>query len=1195
MEQEQTPPLRQIYLLGALRVSKEGSPYPLSGEKLQSLLAYLVLYPRLPHRREKLADMLFMDAPFDRVRRNFSDTLYRLQKLLGSDWFVVEGDTVALRVDEYLWVDVWEFERFSASHQEADLQKAVDLYAGDLLPELYDDWLISERELRRNQYLSTLEKLAAHQEERGELRQALHTFRRLVSAEPLHEPAHQAYIRVLGRMQRYGEALAHYEYLRTLMRSELDSEPLAETRLIAQSIEHERDLATVQTVVEERLPFIGRKTERAAALTAVEAMLKGHGAILAIEGEAGIGKSRLLREIAAGVRWRGATLLQGLASEIPGASPFSPLVEALAPLINSPRRVQLETLLADETLAALAPLNPAWTEKAALYELPPDLAGNRFYDALRPFGEALARLTPLVLALDDLQWADPALWKSLDMLAQSLARCGALVVVNYRRPEIEDTPGWEVVQAWDRAGLLHTISLQPLTIEEVAQLVGDGHPADPAEVHAWTGGNPFYLGEWLAAPESNKPTRQNTTAHRMQTLSPTARLAIESACILGENIPYRLWTEISDMPPLTLAGLSDDLVTHRWLQPSTSGYAFAHELIRSAVYHEIEPARRRDLHERAAHAYQAFEPDNLRARAFHLDHAGHSPEAAKAYRLAGEQDLKRFAYREAQTAFDRALNLLPQSSTVERIEVALLLAMACNVTGDRLRQHPALNEALEGAHQLGNEALMLQALLAMGRASSRMGHNQEAESRLTAALTLAQKLQDHSRESEAILFIGDLSGMQGKWEVARGYYIRALTLSQAIPDPTREASALRGIAIAARQMGDPQESVKWLEQGLALNRRIGDRLGEMMTQVNILATLYELGAWDRLIALADKAIPEAEEMGNRYSLARMRQNRSLAARALGDYATARQLLVHAERDCETMGDFRLGGMVRNTLGLVAEDEGNFQEALHLYRTALANAEAIRAATEIAYAQHDLGALFLRLGQPLEAIPLLEAAREAWSGQENLLLRIKSEAFLGLALLAAGERARADELAAKGWAALQAGVPVGEQPQGWLWALYRLLTAVEQLDSASTVLRAAYAELQRQGRAISNPDLRQSFFERVPLNLDVVKAYNKLADIPRVISVSLAHRDAPLGRLLREEEFVPVQWTVNAPEDEAITDKAARRQRRLKRLLQEAEMQNAAPTDEDLAQALGVSRRTILRDMQALVQEIPTSPTRKRKG
>ena len=165
-------------------------------------------------------------------------------------------------------------------------------------------------------------------------------------------------------------------------------------------------------------------------------------------------------------------------------------------------------------------------------------------------GETLARLAPTVLALDDLHWADPVLWKSLKVLGQGLARGGALLVVMYRRPEIERTSGWEVVQEWDRAGIYKSVSLPPLSVEEVAQLVETIPSADPAEVHAWTGGNPFYISEWLAAPGLNQITRQNPTTHRFERLSPTARLAVESACVLGESIPYRLWTEISGLPPL---------------------------------------------------------------------------------------------------------------------------------------------------------------------------------------------------------------------------------------------------------------------------------------------------------------------------------------------------------------------------------------------------------------------------------------------------------------------------------------------------------------------------------------------------------------------------------------------------------------------------------------------------------------------
>ena len=172
--------------------------------------------------------------------------------------------------------------------------------------------------------------------------------------------------------------------------------------------------------------------------------------------------------------------------------------------------------------------------------------------------------------------------------------------------------------------------------------------------------------------------------------------------------------------------------------------------------------------------------------------------------------------------------------------------------------------------------------------------------------------------------------------------------------------------------------------------------------------------------------------------------------------------------------------------------------------------------------------------------------------------------------------------------------MGERSQEWLWTLHLLLTKLGRSDDSHAVLRAAYAELQRQARVVSDPELRHGFFERVPLNRSIVKAYDQLTGIPRVISVLLARKDVPLGRSLREDDLVTAQWTLNAPEDEAIADKPARRHYRLKRLLEEAEMQTAAPTDDDLARALGVSRRTILRDMETMTREMQKPPTRKRK-
>jgi hypothetical protein len=215
-------------------------------------------------------------------------------------------------------------------------------------------------------------------------------------------------------------------------------------------------------------------------------------------------------------------------------------------------------------------------------------------------------------------------------------------------------------------------------------------------------------------------------------------------------------------------------------------------------------------------------------------------------------------------------------------------------------------------------------------------------------------------------------------------------------------------------------------------------------------------------------------------------------------------------------------------------------------------------------------------------------------QENDWERNQTEAVLGLALLTVGQKARAEESASFGWEAFKSHKIMGEKPQRWLWSLYRLLLGLNQSDRAQEILQGAYAELQRQAKNIHEPGMRRGFFERVPNNRAILNAYDQLLGSPRTRTVSLARRDVPLGRALREDDFTTVTWTLNAPDDESIEDKAERRQHRLKRLLAESTAQGAAPTDDDLAQALEVSRRTILRDMQILHEQAPPS-TRKRKG
>jgi DNA-binding SARP family transcriptional activator/Tfp pilus assembly protein PilF len=1182
---------RRAYLFGTLRVRDERGTRRISGRRSSTLLAYLLLHPQVPHRREVLADLLAPEAPPDRVLRALSDTLYRLRQDLGTTWLQVGPETIALRADAGLWVDAWEFDRLAAGRDAADLQGAIDLYTGDLLSDVDADWVLAEREARHARYLAALEAVAGLHETGGDLAEALIATRRLIAAEPLHEPAHQAYLRLLGRLRRFGEALAHYQFLRTLLRSELDATPMAETTALMEDLERERSLASTPVVVEERTRFVGRVAERAAALEAVEASLRGRGCILAIEGEPGIGKSRFLREIAAGARWRGATILAGAAGEVPGASPLAPLANALAPLLGGPRAAQVQSLLPGDVLAALAPLHPAWGQPATVPDEPADRSAQRFYNGLRVLGETLAQLTPVVLVQDDLHWADSATWKSLDAISQGLTDHGAILLVAYRRPEIERTAGWATLQAWDRAGRLRTIALQPLGVDDVADLVGAETPIDPAEVHALTGGSPFLIGDWLAEGSPAELLPNLMITRRLPALSPAARTALDAAAVLGLDVDYRTWGEVAGLASLELAVVSDELLARHWLDPSAAGVAFTHDLVRVAVYEAIDPAARRAAHTRAARAYRRLEPENLRARAFHLDRAGLAAEAAVAYRGAAEQDLARFALGEAQGALHRALELMPVAPTEERVEAAIALARVCHMTGDRVREEAALAEALAGARDRDPQLLL--ALLAGGKFSAHTGRLAEAQQRLETALAIARRLPDRTQEIEALISLGVLARERSHWGDANERYGEALRLARAAGDLRREAQALLGLGNTADDQGSPRDSIPLLEQAIAIYQRIGAQWRVATTRVSLAASLLTLGAFDRVLSISGEAMAVLTDQGDRPNAAVARHNLATAYNQTGDSALARQLLERNLAVFDAVQSRRALGVTRNVLGDVAAAEGDLELALSYHRLALADAVAIENLAGMAFARHDLGALLVRLGQPAEAIPLLVAAQAGWLEQENAWQQVRTEAHLALARLAVGERAQAEELASSGWASLEAGIPLGDGSLDWLWALHRLLAALGQEDRARVALRAAFGELQRRGQAIGDPARRRSFFERVALNRDVLAAHDELATQVRAVQVSLARRGVPLGRPLRPDELVSVRWTVDAAEDAAFTDSVALRTYRLERLLREADEQDAAPTDDDLARALGVSRRTILRDMQRMGADAPAPGTRRR--
>lgn len=1259
-------PQVQIRLLGGLHIRCEGRAITAPGGKPQQLLARLLLEPQRAHPREQLAELLWPDASPDRSRRNLSDALYRLrqmaeQQMAGIDLLVADSQTIAVRGDAPLWVDVWELasggDNVTQSPDAAT--RLVELYRGPLLPEFYEDWLGPHRAALHERYLNALLHLAGIYETSQQLDAAYRTLQAALQADPLRETAYAQAMRVLAKLRRVPDALNLYDQLVDVLEREVAAPPSAATRALADALFRELELErrAVQAQPDDlwRPHFVGRRRERSAILAAVESATRGQGTAIAVDGPAGMGKTRLLEEIEAGAQWRGATVVWGRADERPGSTPLGPLAAAVGAALAGPRAAQLATLLDAPTRAALGPLFAPWQDAAPLVALPPQQAQQRFVQAVRSLFATLCDLNPLVLILDDLHWADPSLWQLVDEIVSHCSELRLAALLGYRRAEVQGGPGWDHLQGWEREKLLQVYTLAALDAQEVAALLGtlsDSERATHAEaVWAGSGGNPFLVVQALAALAEGATPTAYTMPARIHELPAPARATLELAAVLGRTISYPVLAAVSALdvsalgaPALSARALIDAgeaLVARHFIAPIENGYRFIHDLVQAAVYAEIEPERRRELHRQVAQVLAELEPDNLRSRAYHLEEAGELAAAGTVYVEAARQQTARFAFAEARTALTKALDYLeiepeiepevgqktekgidahPASApdgepgawtSAQRTELLLELARLANLAGDVAQTASALQAALDAAQRLQRPDLELTSRVQLADLAARTGRHDEAEAGFSAAWQLAQARglvntrPDHDADAavarlEVLLPWSDFLQRVGRFADARANFVQAIELARAHGDKDREGRALEGMGWVLAGLGhSAQEVIGYFEQALAAHQEGGNRFEEARTRLNLFSALQSAGKWDRLLALEQPMLEGLRAVSYRRGEASAHQAICWVRLGLGDFAAARTAGLAARALFEEIGEQMGASLAISALGAILMRQGARAEAQTYLEQALGITKELGSDHFEAYAHYELGVFYWTGAHYAEAAAQFEAALECWERSGDPFNRVRSQTRLAQVYVAQGARTAAAPLADAAWTQLEQGLPDSESTLDWLLALYELFDALQSEERAQAVITQAYAELLRQARAIDDLDVRRQFLENVPVNRAIAEAYAGSADRATQnaaqITVRLARADAPLGRAVHADELVDVVWTLVAPIDATIDDRTARRRHVLQRLHAQALAQNALPTDDDLALALDVSRRTILRDIQALAETGIEIRTRARRA
>ncbi|MDH3295086.1 MAG: AAA family ATPase, partial [Acidimicrobiia bacterium] len=524
------PPIL-VQLLGGFNLRYQGRDIRPLPRKAVSLFAYLVMNRDRPQTRDLLAGRFWSDLSEDKARKRLSNVLWQIRGALRElDLHdLIEANTGTVRVSSR-WtveIDVEEFERrldnleresplvATRGRLAESLSALVSDYPGDLLAGHYDDWIDFDRSRVKERFAGALWQLIRIHKGRSDYVTALRYARQLVGHDQLAEESHREVMRLCALLGQASAAERQYLSCRRLLEDELGVEPSWETTELMERIGNEASSAAAPLVAIEALetPIVGRSRERALLLSRVDDLMAGCGGLILIEGEPGIGKSRLVEDVIDSAEWRGARVLGAGHTEPSRLRPYQGLQEALSPATTG---------LRGEHLAEV--IEPVWLEQASQIfpELRQLLAMPGGRGALRPqeepsrMNEALARvllaqggLGPTLVVLEDVHWCDDDSMRVLANLGQRAVRSGVLICLTYRRFEAEQSDTiWKSIAALEATGGSTRVVLGALNRAEIRQLVVDeiGPGALPNRIVERlveeSGGNPLFVVEALQDPQA---------------------------------------------------------------------------------------------------------------------------------------------------------------------------------------------------------------------------------------------------------------------------------------------------------------------------------------------------------------------------------------------------------------------------------------------------------------------------------------------------------------------------------------------------------------------------------------------------------------------------------------------------------------------------------------------------------------------
>ena len=947
-----------ITLLGTPQITVDGAPIQVDTRKAVAMLAYLAMQPGA-HGRDTLAALLWPELDGSRARAALRRTLSTLNATPFAPWLAANREAIELVIDDRIVLDVATFRRHMAAcathGHEPDqpcaacipsLTAAAQLYRADFMAGFslrdsaeFDDWQFFLAEDLRRELTTALDRLVDALIQGGRDDEAIAHARRRLQVDPLHEPTHRTLMQLFVWANQRNAALRQYRECVRILNDELGVAPLDATTELYAAIQRNAPMPrpakaaspttspasespahrasstrapSALPTVPTAYPLVGRGAEWQ---TLVDALDTPGSRLILIEGEAGIGKTRLVELLLHQAAQTQRPVLATQCYDGETQLAYAPIIDLLRQCLAAiPVDVtaQISASWLAEAQRLLPEIRQTMTGLPVLAQLDNAAAKSRFFEAIsRLFSQALAGSASGLLVVDNVHWADQASRELLVYLLRRLDALGIIVVLTWR------TEGAALDTSFHSAlaGIRHSVEtveleLARLPMEDVARLItavldGDEMPVDrlAQRLMTETEGNPLFLIEYLELfqqqPELTRQSAWSLPAGvralletRIEALGEAARQELTAAAAIGRMFHFDLLQAASGRSEEETISALEELLAHRLVREVDGlTYDFYHDQLRVFVYGEMSAARRRLLHRRIGDALRLHARrlgiDGLphaATLAFHLDAGGLPDQAVAAYLDAAAQARRVYANREAIGFLQRALAL----GAEDVASVQLQLGNLYTLVGD----YGAARAGYEAAAAHADPSRLAEIEFRLGMLHQRLGDSDLAGGCFDAALASLPP-EEGARRSRILAQWSFAAERQGKRDHARTLALAAQAAATAAENALALAEAHNVLAILARHNDQCEEAITQAEMSLEWAQKAGDSTA-IVAALNSLALAHAaVDDHDTTAALLHRAIELCAEQGDRHREAALHNHLADCYHTVGRNTEAMAELKHA--------------------------------------------------------------------------------------------------------------------------------------------------------------------------------------------------------------------------------------------------------------------------------------------------------------